>query len=85
MNDYDRLLDQAVKVGVNHISPMMSSFSKQEEYYQLALAKAVKNAQEKASLPAGSYTRSSPSDCNGGIDGPIIRSDFYNMLHQFLV
>ncbi|WP_206485589.1 SIMPL domain-containing protein [Thalassotalea sp. G2M2-11] len=45
---YDKVLDQVVKLGVSHISPMEMSFQQPEQYYQKALSNAIENAKQKA-------------------------------------
>jgi uncharacterized protein YggE len=45
---YDQLLDSAVKIGVNRITPLQSSITDNETLYQQALIKALANAKEKA-------------------------------------
>jgi len=61
---YDRLLDDAVKIGVNHITPLQSAINDKEALYQQVLIKAVINAEQKAQAIArqigvelGSITR----------------------------
>ena len=44
----------------------------------------IKKLINRAALPAGSETRMPPSDFNGGIDEPTIKTDFSNV-PQFLV
>ncbi len=53
ISDYDRLLDQIVKIGVTNISSLSMSVSKADELYQKALLKAVVVAKEKALKLAG--------------------------------
>jgi len=48
VGDYDRLLDQIVKIGVTNISSLIMSFSKTDSAYQKALAQAIVLAKEKA-------------------------------------
>jgi uncharacterized protein YggE len=45
---YDQLLDNAVKIGVNRITPLQSAIADNETLYQQALIKALKNAKDKA-------------------------------------
>jgi len=45
---YDKLLDKAVKIGVNRLSPLQMSFSQVEKLYQQALDKAILAAKNKA-------------------------------------
>ncbi|NQZ21833.1 MAG: SIMPL domain-containing protein [Colwellia sp.] len=45
---YDQLLDNAVKIGVSHITPLQSAIADNEALYQQALIKAVENAKQKA-------------------------------------
>jgi uncharacterized protein YggE len=47
---YDQLLDSAVKIGVNRITPLQSSIADNETLYQQALIKALTNAKEKAQV-----------------------------------
>lgn len=46
---YDRILDDSVRRGVSHISPVEMSFTNQEIFYEQALVQAIDNAQRKAS------------------------------------
>ncbi|REL29719.1 SIMPL domain-containing protein [Thalassotalea euphylliae] len=48
VDDYERLLDKALKIGVTRISPVQSSLAKAETLYQQALTQAVANAKTKA-------------------------------------
>jgi len=48
ISNYDRLLDQIVKIGVTNISSLTMSVSKADIYYQKALAQAITVAKEKA-------------------------------------
>jgi hypothetical protein len=48
INDYDRLLEQLVKLGVTKISPLTSSVAEPRKYYEKALAKAIQMAKQKA-------------------------------------
>lgn len=45
---YDKVLDQVVKLGVSHISPMEMSFQTPDKHYQQALFKAIAHAKSKA-------------------------------------
>lgn len=45
---YDKIIDNVVKLGVSHISPLNMSFSAPEKLYQQALEQAIKNAKNKA-------------------------------------
>jgi len=45
---YDQLLDNAVKIGVNRITPLQTAIENNETLYQQALIKALKNAKDKA-------------------------------------
>ena len=45
---YDQLLDNAVKIGVSHITPLQSAIADNEALYQQALIKALENAKQKA-------------------------------------
>jgi len=45
---YDKILDKAVKIGVNRLSPLQMSFSQIENLYQQALDKAILAAKSKA-------------------------------------
>ncbi|WP_448548709.1 SIMPL domain-containing protein [Thalassotalea fusca] len=45
---YDKLLDNAIKIGITNISPLQLSFSDTEEHYQSVLSAAVLNARNKA-------------------------------------
>ncbi|MCO4798020.1 MAG: SIMPL domain-containing protein [Colwelliaceae bacterium] len=45
---YDTVLDNVVKLGVSHISPIEVSMSDSEKYYQQALYMAIEKAQNKA-------------------------------------
>ncbi len=47
-NIYDKVLDQVVKLGVSHVSPMEMTFKDPEKYYQQALFQAIEDAQQKA-------------------------------------
>jgi uncharacterized protein YggE len=49
---YDQLLDNAVKIGVNRITPLQSAITDNETLYQQALIKALKNATQKAQVIA---------------------------------
>lgn len=51
--DYDRLLDQLVKIGVTHISSLSMSVAKKDNFYKKALAKAIMLAKDKALRIAG--------------------------------
>jgi uncharacterized protein len=53
INDYDRLLDKIVKIGVTNISSLVMSVSKRDNFYQKALAQAIAIAKEKAQRIAG--------------------------------
>lgn len=46
---YDQILDNIVKLGVSHISPVEMSVAESEKYYQQALYQAIDKAKEKAS------------------------------------
>lgn len=48
VDDYERLLDKALKIGVTRISPVRSSIANAEQLYQQALTQAVTNAKTKA-------------------------------------
>ena len=52
IEDYDRLLDQVVKIGVTHISALQMSVSKADYYYQQALLQAIADAKQKALIIA---------------------------------
>jgi len=45
---YDQFLSKALKLGVNHISPLSMSVENTEKYYQQALVQAISNAKKKA-------------------------------------
>jgi len=45
---YDKLLDNMVKLGVSHLSPLEMSFIDSKKYYKQALNLAIANAKEKA-------------------------------------
>ncbi|WOH37986.1 SIMPL domain-containing protein [Thalassotalea fonticola] len=45
---YDPILDQAIRLGVKHISPLQYQTSKADEYYRQALNVAIKDAKAKA-------------------------------------
>ncbi|MDG1750642.1 MAG: SIMPL domain-containing protein [Thalassotalea sp.] len=45
---YDQILDDMVKLGVSHISPVEMSVAESEKYYQQALYQAIDNAKQKA-------------------------------------
>ncbi|WNC70829.1 SIMPL domain-containing protein [Thalassotalea psychrophila] len=45
---YDPILDQAIRLGVKHISKLQYETSKADEYYRQALNVAIKDAEEKA-------------------------------------
>lgn len=49
IEDYDHFLSKALKLGVNHISPLAMSVIDTEKYYQQALVQALNNAKKKAS------------------------------------
>lgn len=53
ISDYDRLLDQLVKVGVTNISSLSMSVTKADFYYQKALMQAINLAKTKALKIAG--------------------------------
>lgn len=48
IEDYDQFLSKALKLGVNHISPLAMSVTDTEKYYQQALVQALNNAKKKA-------------------------------------
>jgi uncharacterized protein YggE len=48
IKDYDLFLTKAIKLGVNHISPLAMSVEDTEKYYQQALIQAINNAKNKA-------------------------------------
>ncbi len=48
IDDYDRLLEQLVKIGVTKISPLSMSIAEPSKHYQKALAQAVQVAHQKA-------------------------------------
>jgi len=48
IEDYDRLLDQIIKIGVTNISPLSMSVGQADIYYQKALMMAIQIAKEKA-------------------------------------
>lgn len=48
IEDYDQFLSKALKLGVNHISPLAMSVKDTENYYQQALVQALNNAKKKA-------------------------------------
>lgn len=48
IEDYDQFLSKALKLGVNHISPLAMSVKDTEKYYQQALVQALNNAKKKA-------------------------------------
>lgn len=45
---YDQILDNIVKLGVSHISPVEMSVAESEKYYQQALYQAIDKAKKKA-------------------------------------
>ena len=45
---YDRVLDQVVKLGVSHISPLEMSISEPENHYRKAITQAITDAKLKA-------------------------------------
>jgi uncharacterized protein len=45
---YDQILDDLVKLGVSHISPVEMSVAESEKYYQQALYQAIYKAKQKA-------------------------------------
>lgn len=45
---YDQILDDIVKLGVSHISPIEMSVAESEKYYQQALYQAIDKAKQKA-------------------------------------
>lgn len=45
---YDQILDDMVKLGVSHISPVEMSVAESEKYYQQALYQAIDKAKKKA-------------------------------------
>ncbi len=48
IKNYDQFLNQVIKIGVSHISPLAMSVGDTDKYYQQALALAIKNAKTKA-------------------------------------
>jgi len=48
LSTYDQVLDQVVKIGVSHVSPLNMSFRNSEALYQKALFLAIENAKNKA-------------------------------------
>ncbi len=48
IKDYDQFLNQVIKIGVSHISPLAMSVGDTNKYYQQALTLAIKNAKTKA-------------------------------------
>ena len=48
INDYEYLLDTALKIGASRISPVQTSIANAEAVYQQALSQAVTNAKNKA-------------------------------------
>jgi uncharacterized protein YggE len=48
ISDYDRFLNDTIKVGVSNISPLTMSIDDTDQYYQQALILALKNAKDKA-------------------------------------
>ncbi len=52
IDNYERLLDQATKIGVNKVAPLNMSISNAEALYKQALSAAIINAQEKAQTMA---------------------------------
>ena len=53
IEQYQQLLDRAVKIGISRISPVQSSVTGAEQLYQQALTQAVANAKSKAQRLAG--------------------------------
>ncbi|MFD2166565.1 SIMPL domain-containing protein [Thalassotalea euphylliae] len=53
IDDYERLIDKASKIGVTRISPVQTSISDTDNLYQQALSLAVANARKKAERLAG--------------------------------
>lgn len=52
LEQYDRVLDKLVKIGVSHISPIELGFSNPESLYEQALNQAIANASDKANKMA---------------------------------
>lgn len=52
LDKYDRLLDELVKIGVNHLSPPNASFASPDKLYDQALSAAIKDAKQKATAIA---------------------------------
>ncbi|REL27172.1 DUF541 domain-containing protein [Thalassotalea euphylliae] len=48
VQDYEKLLDKALKIGVTRISPVQSGIRNADKLYQQALSRAVANAKAKA-------------------------------------
>ncbi|MDX2370552.1 MAG: SIMPL domain-containing protein [Colwellia sp.] len=48
IDGYDQFLIKALKLGVNHISPLAMSVEDTEKHYQQALVQAINNAKKKA-------------------------------------
>lgn len=48
IDGYDQFLIKALKLGVNHISPLAMSVDDTEKHYQQALVQAINNAKKKA-------------------------------------
>lgn len=48
VNDYNKFLNAAVKIGVTQIYPLTMTINDADEYYQQALLTAIDNAKEKA-------------------------------------
>lgn len=53
LQQYDRILDKLVKIGVSHISPIELGFKDPEALYEKALSKALSHAKNKANNIAG--------------------------------
>ncbi|WP_114327033.1 SIMPL domain-containing protein [Candidatus Colwellia aromaticivorans] len=48
IKDYDQFLNNIIKLGVSHISPLAMSVEDTEKHYQQALVQAINNAKKKA-------------------------------------
>jgi len=48
INDYEKLLDRASKIGISRVYPLELTFSNAEALYQQALEQAIVNAKDKA-------------------------------------